>query len=197
MKSGRPVIYWDTCVFITWLTEEKSKWPASIWQGIQDVVDLVEAGQAILVTSTLIRTEVFLGKLTLEQKQKFAGLLRRKNVEEVAPHMRITDRASTIREKHKIKTPDAIHLATAILYDVDEMHTMDGWHEDGKRDGLLALSGNVADYSLRITEPYPRGTPPAPSGTPPEQLKGEQEFLWKDVLEEELESEGDEENGTE
>ncbi len=71
---------------------------------------------------------------------------------------------------------------------------MDGWHADGKRDGLLALSGNVAEYKLLITEPYPRGTPPVPSSTPPERLTGEQEFLWKDVLEEELESEGDQRN---
>ncbi len=196
MKSGKPVIYWDTCVFIAWLKDEKDKWPPAIWQGIEDVANLVQIGQAILVTSTLIRTEIFLGTLTLEQKQKFAGILRRKNVQEVAPHMRITDRASTIREKHRIKTPDAIHLATAILYDVDEMQTMDGWHEDGKRDGLLALSGNVAEYKLVITEPYPRGTPSTPTAAPPEPLKGDQDFLFKDMLEEELESEGDEQNGT-
>jgi hypothetical protein len=132
----------------------------------------------------------------LEQKLKFQGILRRKNVQEIAPHMRITDRASTIREKHKIKTPDAIHLATAILFDVDEMHTMDGWHEDGKRDGLLALSGNVADYKLRITEPYPRGTPPALTATPSEAITGEQDSLFKEMLEEELESEDDKHNGT-
>jgi len=173
MKSGKPVIYWDTCVFIAWLKDEQNKWPSAIWQGIQDVADLVQIGQAILVTSTLIRTEIFLGTLTPEEKQKFQGILRRKNVQEVAPHMRITDRASTIREKHKIKTPDAIHLATAILYDVDEMQTMDGWHEDGKRDGLLALSGNVAEYKLVITEPYPRGTPSTPTAAPPEPLKGD------------------------
>jgi hypothetical protein len=105
-------------------------------------------------------------------------------------------RASTIREQHKIKTPEAIHLATAIIFDVDEMHTMDGWHEDGKRDGLLALNGNVAGYSLFITEPYPRVTPSAPAAGPPEPLKGEQDLLWKDILEEELESEGDQQNGT-
>lgn len=198
MKSGKPVIYWDTCVFIAWLKDEKDKWPPAIWQGIQDVADLVQIGQIILVTSTLTRTEVFLGTLTLEQKQKFAGILRRKNVQEVAPHMRIADRASAIREKHKIKTPDAIHLATAILYGVDEMHTMDGWHEDGKRDGLLALSGNVAEYKLWITEPYARGTPSiqTATATPPEPLAGEQEFLWKEILEEELESEGDQQIAT-
>src|SRR5437588_4470566 len=193
MKSGKPVIYWDTCVFVAWLKNEKDKWPPAIWQGIQDVADLVQIGQAILVVSTLVRTEVFLGTLTPEQKQKFQAILRRKNLQEVAPHMRIADRASTIREKHKIKTPDAIHLATAILYDVDEMHTMDGWHEDGKRDGLLALSGNVAEYKLWITEPYPRGTPPAPpTSAPPDILAAEQELLWKDIVEEELESQIDE-----
>ncbi len=73
---------------------------------------------------------------------------------------------------------------------------MDGWHEDGKRDGLLALSGNVAEYKLRITAPYPRGAPAVPTTTPSEPLSGEQDFLWKDMLEEELESEGDEQSGT-
>jgi predicted nucleic acid-binding protein len=176
-------------VFITWLTEEKAKWPAPIWQGIQDVVDLVEAGQAILVTSTLIRTEIFFGKLTLEQKQKFAGLLRRKNVQEVAPHMRITDRASTIREKYnvsgnKIKTPDAIHLATAIIYEADEMHTMDGYHEDGSHDGLLALSGNVADSKLLIVAPYPRGAPSLPIVTEEVQPEiDDARLLWDQIVE--------------
>jgi len=98
MKSGKPVIYWDTCVFIAWLKEEKITWPPHIWQGIVDVADLVQVGQAILVVSTLVRTEVFLGTLTDDQKRRFAGILRRKNVQEVAPHMRITDRASTIRK---------------------------------------------------------------------------------------------------
>jgi predicted nucleic acid-binding protein len=196
MKSGKPVIYWDTCVFIAWLKEEKDKWPPAIWQGIQDVADLVQAGQAILVVSTLIRTEVFLGTLMQDQKLKFQEILRRKNLVEVAPHMRIADRASTIREKHKIKTPDAIHLATAILYDVDEMHTMDGWHEDGKRDGLLALDGNVAEYNLHITEPFPRGTPSVPTSAPIEPVAGEQDVLFRDILTEEFESEGDEQDGT-
>ena len=189
------MIYWDTCVFIAWLKDEKDKWPPTIWQGIVDVANLVQSEQAILVTSTLIRTEIFLGTLTPEQKHKFARILQRKNVLEVAPHMRITDRASTIREKHKIKTPDAIHLATAILYNVDEMQTMDGWHDDGKRDGLLGLSRNVDDYNLWITDPYPRGTTSIPTAAAPEPLKGDQELLWKDILEEELESESDEQNG--
>ena len=199
MKSGKPIVYWDTCVFIAWLMEEKHKWPSTIWQGIEDVATLVQIGQAILVVSTLVRVEVFLGTLTEDQKRKFAGLLRRKNVQEVAPHMRIADRASSIREKHKIKTPDAIHLATAIIMDVDEMHTMDGWHVDGTRDGLLALSGNVAEYKLLITEPYPRGTPPVVTAGPSEPLKAEQEdlFTWKEVVRDELESLSHEQDGTE
>jgi len=75
---------------------------------------------------------------------------------------------------------------------------MDGWHEDGRRDGLLALSGNVADYNLRITEPYPRGTPTVMSSTPPEPLiGGQEEFKWKQLIADELESHDGEEDGTE
>jgi len=119
-----------------------------------------------------------------------AALHRRKNVQEVAPHMRITDRASTIREKYnvstnKIKTPDAIHLATAIIYEADEMQTMDGYHDDGTRDGLLALSGNVADYKLLIVASYPRGAPSVPSVAEVVQSEiDDTRLLWDQIVEE-------------
>jgi hypothetical protein len=51
-----------------------------------------------------------------------------------------------------LSTPDAIHLATAILYRVDEFHTFD---RDGnaKNLGLLPLSGNVGGHKLTICKP--------------------------------------------
>jgi predicted nucleic acid-binding protein len=170
MKSGKQLIYWDTCVFIAWLKDEKHIWPASVIQGIQHIADLVMANQAILLTSTLIRAEIFLSNLTLEEKRAFQGVLRRSNVMEIAPDMRITDRASSIRKhyntppREKIKTPDAIHLATAIIYSADEMQTMDGFDVSGNHKGLLALNGNVAGYALKIMPPSPRivAAPPQP-----------------------------------
>jgi PIN domain len=44
-----------------------------------------------------------------------------------------------------IKTPDAIHLATAILYRATEFHTFD--------ERLLDLSGNVGGHGLKICKP--------------------------------------------
>jgi predicted nucleic acid-binding protein len=196
MKSGRTVIYWDACVFIAWLQDEKDKWPLDVWQGILDAADLITQNNAYLLVSTLIRTEIFLGRLTLEEKQKFAGMLRRRNVQELAPDMRVTDRASTIREKYntltnKIKTPDAIHLATAIIYRADEMQTMDGYREDGKHTGLLALNANVAGYKLLITPPYRRNPIIVPASPMPEMAEDENSLFAQGMPEllEEVEEE--------
>jgi predicted nucleic acid-binding protein len=135
--------------------------------GIQDVVYEVETEGSILFTSSLTRTEIFMGRLTADQKVMYAGLMRRTNVREVAADARITDRASAIREFYntrgnKIATPDAIHLATAIIYTADEMQTMDGLEKSSAVAGavklgkLLALNGNVAGHPLRIVHPYPK-----------------------------------------
>jgi hypothetical protein len=47
---------------------------------------------------------------------------------------------------------DAYHLATAIVYDVDVMHTFDASDKKNCR-GLVDLNGNVAGYPLKITKP--------------------------------------------
>ncbi len=51
-----------------------------------------------------------------------------------------------------LSTPDAIHLATAIHYRVDEFHTFDN-DGDAKHLGLLPLSGNVGGHRLKICKP--------------------------------------------
>src|SRR5689334_25204883 len=96
--SGRYKYYWDTCVFLAWL-KGNEKWPPELLQGIQDVADAVASNDVMLFTSTITRCEVFLSTLTQEQKEKFAGVLRRRNIREIAPDLRITDRAASIREK--------------------------------------------------------------------------------------------------
>lgn len=168
MKAGKRIFYWDTAVLLAWLMDERH-WPASVLEGIQDVVSEVENGKAIMFTSSITRSEIFMGRLAHEQKDKYAKLMMRRNVTEIAPDARVMDRASAIREhyanetpKRSISTPDAIHLATAIIYKADEFQTMDGLEQGGaKRTKLLALSGNVAGYNFPIVQPYPRNRPPA------------------------------------
>jgi predicted nucleic acid-binding protein len=148
---------------------DERHWPSNVLTGIQDVVYEVENYNAVLFTSSITRTEIFTGQLTDEQKTKYALLMRRSNVQEVDPHQKITTRASQIREHYnqqtpsvKIKTPDAIHLATAINYRADEFQTLDGLESGGaKKTKLLALSGKTPVSGLRITHPYPRTRIPA------------------------------------
>jgi predicted nucleic acid-binding protein len=168
MKAGKRIFYWDTAVLLAWLMDERH-WPTSVLEGIQDVVSEVENGTAIMFTSSMTRSEIFRGRLSPEQKDKYAKLMLRRTVTEIAPDARVMDRASAIREyyanekpKRSISTPDAIHLATAIIYKADEFQTMDGLEQGGtKRTKLLALSGNVAGYNLPVVQPYPRNRPPA------------------------------------
>ena len=52
-----------------------------------------------------------------------------------------------------IRVPDAIHLASAILYEATEFHTFDGVRSGVNKGGLLTLDGNVAGHRLRICAP--------------------------------------------
>jgi predicted nucleic acid-binding protein len=166
MKAGRRVFYWDANVFIAWLKGETC-WPTGVIIGMDDVAREVHANKAILFTSTLTSTEIFQGSLTKAEKEKLSLLLQRSNVNQIAPDPRVADRASAIREFYnslgnKIKTPDAIHLATAIIYKADEMQTMDGLElKSTKKTKLLTLNGDVAGYKLSIVNPYPLNSPPA------------------------------------
>ena len=166
MRTGKQTLYWDTAVWLAWLLDERV-WPSGVLTGIQDTVIEVESGKTILFTSTMTRTEIFQGSLSTEQKTRYAQLMRRSNVREIAPDSRVTDRASAIREYHngrgvKVATPDAIHLATAVIYRADEFHTMDGLQQGGKKKRkILALTGDVGGYPLSIVQPYPRNSPPA------------------------------------
>jgi predicted nucleic acid-binding protein len=157
MKNGKPVIYWDTCVFIAWLKDERDTWGAHIMRGIGDVFDLVGRNQAYLVTSAITRTEIFLADLTEEQKRSFADLLRRRNMDERAADFKITDRASEIRYGFSLRTADAIHVGTASIAHADEFQTMDGYDTVRKQcnSGILKLNGRLK-YKLLITIPYPR-----------------------------------------
>jgi len=166
MKTGNRRIYWDTTCWLAWLNDERH-WPAPVITGLQDTVYEVETNEVLLFTSAVTRGEIYFGKLDLNQKNMYAKLLRRSNVQEIDADPRVMDRVSSIREYHaarkqKVATPDAIHLATAVLYKADEFHTMDGLQKGGsKHRKLLALSGDVGGYNLRVVHPYPRRHPPA------------------------------------
>jgi len=137
---------WDTSVFIAWIAEEQDKPLADI----QVVVEEINFGKAVLIVPVTVYTEILRTKYTQEQLDKFDGFLKRSNVIRVDTTFPIAQKASRIRgmgeaENRKIKTPDAIIMATAILYKADVLHSFD--------PDQLNLHESIIVDGLRITRP--------------------------------------------
>ena len=163
MATGKPKFYWDTAPLIAWITDERRDDPAEM-AGLAEVLELVDRGRAILMTSVLWRAEVFDSSLTAGQKKKLELIFDGRSVIELGIDSRIMTLTSEIRsmqsqsrKKDALKTltvPDAIHLATAIHYGASEFHTFDGARKLGRnRGGLLTLDGNVGGHRLKICIP--------------------------------------------
>jgi len=156
-RTGKKTYYWDSCTLIAWVDGGKGH-PPQVIAGLDEIAGEVTDNKAILCTSVIIETELLRGKLTQEQALKLQGLFKRRNVLLINLDSRIARRASEIRNYYnernvKISSPDSIHLATAIIYGVDEFHTLDGGGERPRPNDLLRLNGNVAGYSLHIRMP--------------------------------------------
>ncbi len=156
--NGNNLFYWDTCIFYTWLLDEKRQ------DGELDAIEYLLAknkrNDNIIITSTLTICEVLQGKIPEDKEKIFQECLKRRSLRTIAVDIKIAEEARRIRDyyhKNKPKannicTPDAIHLATAIIYNVDEFHTFDLRNTKGCK-GLLPLNGNVAGHNLTIIRP--------------------------------------------
>lgn len=162
MATGKPRFYWDTAPLIAWIQDEKREDPAEM-DGLAEVIDLVEGGKAILMTSVLWRAEVLDSKLNADQRKDLIAVFQNRYIQELSIDARIMDLAGEIRDVQRndlrkdviknIRVPDAIHLASAIHYDAAEFHTFDGKKADGSSSSLLTLNGNVAGHRLKICIP--------------------------------------------
>lgn len=181
MKAGKPIIYWDTCVFLAWIKDETR--PNGEMDGVNDVANKIHKDHIILLTSTLTRTEILESTLNEIAKQRLIDLFKRKNFQQASPDERVMDLTHRIRDYYQqrkeedqlptLTTPDAIHLATAILYSANEFHTFDERNETRKRRALLPLNRNVAGYPLVICKP------PIPPTPPQQDIFGNQrKVLW-------------------
>lgn len=150
MAGNNPLYYWDTCLFLAWLKDENRG--SGEMAGVREVIDKHRKRDVRLMTSVLTSVEVLSGKIPAGMDTLFSGLLKR--LTRVSMDTKIAALAHDLRNHYannggtKLKTPDAIHLATAILFRADEFHTFD--------DALIALSGNVAGHRLIICKPIAR-----------------------------------------
>ncbi len=161
MATGKPQFYWDTACLIAWITDEKRKDPAEM-AGLAEVVDMVDRGKALIITSVLWRAEVLNGSMTPAQRKRLEDAFDPRSLVELDINSRVMALAGEIRDMQRnstkkdvmknVRVPDAIHLASAIYYEATEFHTFDGSGNGGKGK-LLTLDGSVAGHRLKICTP--------------------------------------------
>lgn len=148
MRNSKFIYYWDACIFIAWLQDEQR--PSGEMEGLAAVVNQISRNEAAMLTSVLTRAEVLDSSLSESTRKIFENIFKRSNIYQVDVTGKISEVAHEIRDFYKklgrsVKTPDATHLATAIIHSADEFHTFD--------DKLLGLSGDVAGYPLKVVRP--------------------------------------------
>lgn len=139
------LICWDSSVVIDWMLDRKSKNPERI-PAIRSVFHEIEDGRLQLAVSALVHAEVLESTTPADAMQKFRAFMNdAEMVDVIAVDVPIAEKAREIRDRalKKIKTPDAIHLATAIIGGAGVFHTFDR--------GLLSLSGADEVDGLVIT----------------------------------------------
>lgn len=147
-------VYWDSCAFLGLINSEAGKHAdcRAVWSE-------AERAETQIVTSFFTFAEVFKAKcegkakpLDEANEDNVAAFLGSENILPVVVDRRTAELARRLMRRHDEcrKPADAVHLATAILLNVDEMHTYDG-------SDLLRLNEKVARQDgemLKICTPY-------------------------------------------
>jgi len=137
------LICWDSSVLISWLRGDED---ADRNRATRTVVQHIEGGTSKLIVSTLLYVEVLESRMPAGAIEQFKKLMQnRQMIEIMAVDIRVAEKAQAIRNRgsRNLKTPDAVHVATAILAGAKLFHTFD--------DRLLRLSGSDEVDGLTIT----------------------------------------------
>jgi predicted nucleic acid-binding protein len=155
MPGNNTLYYWDSCLFLAWLKDEKR--PTGEMDGVREVIQRAKRREVKIMTSVLTLTEVLAGSIPAGVQTLFSDTLRR--TLRCGVDLKVARLAHDLRDHYAklggktLCTPDAIHLATAILHRADEFHTFDAGGQSTKSLGLIGLSGNIAGHKLIICKP--------------------------------------------
>lgn len=158
MAGSDQIFYWDTCLFLAWIKDEQRK--SGEMAGVREVIERSKRREVKIITSVLTSVEVLQARLPVGMDTLFSDMMKR--VTRISMDSKCASLAHDLRNYYATRAdehagkilslPDAIHLATAILYRATEFHTFD--HDgDKKHLGLIPLSGNVGGHRLNICKP--------------------------------------------
>lgn len=153
----RKIIGWDSVVLLDWILDTSGE-NASRLPAIESVVAGVDNGYCRLVVSTLIYVEVLANNNPKGFIKKFERFMAdSKKVKIISVDVGVAQKAQEIRNRMKsIKTPDAVHVATAIVGKADVFHTFDKQllSLDGKKvvDGLRILPCEIPGATVSIPQ---------------------------------------------
>lgn len=166
MTSGRDLYYLDSCIFLAWLRDEDR--PPGEMDGVRELTHRIEKNQISICTSAITFTEVIANKLVASAGtiDMFNSLMQRRSISRIAVDTRVARPARDLRDHYSVRTditpgsktlsvPDAIHLATALLYKAKKFFTFDRRHKNGSL-GLLPLNGDHGISRLAIEKPVAR-----------------------------------------
>ena len=115
-------IDWDSCVTI-YRVENVAPWAATVVRWLDEL-----DANARLQVSELTRMECRLAPLRAgndELLQRYDDFFAQSDIATVDLSRAVFDRATELRARHRLKTPDAIHLAAAIEAHCDQFWTND------------------------------------------------------------------------
>jgi predicted nucleic acid-binding protein len=168
MSEHLILLYWDACIFYEHLNDEQQNLRKK--EAIDKFLEENKARRNRICTSVLTHTEVIPKKLTKVEEEKYWNKFQSIYFFDIEIDRSIIALSREIKNYYYIpsdpktgqyrmmSTGDAIHLATAVIHTVDEIHTRDKNSKGGniKLLGLVESSANgklCGIYPLRIISP--------------------------------------------
>ena len=146
MNKIRRRVYWDSSAFLAWLLPEPDR-----EDHCKEVLDAAESGELEIVTSAVTLTEVIkIGKsaprLKEADEEKIRLFFENPYILIFSTTRIVAELARQLIWKHpKLKPKDSIHLASAILAKIGEVHSYDRDH--------LSLDGLIGSPPVKICTP--------------------------------------------
>ena len=138
--------YWDSATFIAWLADETINDRAA---KCRPVIKAAEAGELIIVTSSLTLVEVIHLRghpaMTADKESLIRRFFEHEYIVVRQLDRRLAEESRTLIWQHGFKPKDAVHVATAVESRVDQLDTFD--------EELWLKSGMIGSPPLKIGEP--------------------------------------------